>query len=163
MARVFLVVALSIGCLYTEVYAQRRKTVRSNDDVRISTKHPTVYITFERVGKREPRRSNESNRGVWLRLHNNTRWGISVRAYGVPNLAFTDGKAEEVGLFYDVDAWSGLAITVPLFVVAWASRSSATFGASQSEDLEPKTILIWFARCYRAARGSFRRGATKKD
>lgn len=40
---------------------------------------------------------------MYLRLHNNTRWGISVRAYGVPNLAFTDGKADEVGLFYDVE------------------------------------------------------------
>jgi hypothetical protein len=41
------------------------------DDKRLS-----VYITYVKKGVRKPRYSNESNQGVWLRLHNNTRWSI---------------------------------------------------------------------------------------
>jgi hypothetical protein len=99
-----LIAVLILSSLAGIVSAQRRGATRIAHDVRISKKHPTVYITFERVGKREPRRLNESGRGVWLRLHNNTRWVIDVPAYGLPNLVFTNGKEKEVGLLYKAAA-----------------------------------------------------------
>src|SRR4051794_36828663 len=97
-----LIAALILSSLSGAASAQCRGAARITHDVRISKKHPTVYITFERVGKREPRRLNESDSGVWLRLHNNTRWAIDVPAHGLHNLVFTDGKEEEVGLLYEV-------------------------------------------------------------
>lgn len=80
--------------------AQRRSAWRVSD-VRISKNHPTVYITFEGIGKREPRRLGESNDAVWLRLHNNTRWKIHLQAYGLSSI-FLKGNEEEVGLYYEV-------------------------------------------------------------
>jgi hypothetical protein len=93
-----------LGGLLVAASAQHRGPTRTVRDVRISRKHPTIYITFERLGRREPRRLDESDGGVWLRLHNNTRWTIDIPAYGLPNLAFTDGRGEELGLFYEVAA-----------------------------------------------------------
>lgn len=56
---------------------QQQKQSASNGDVRLSKDKPTVYITFERAGERKPLFASESNQGVWLRLHNNTRWAIN--------------------------------------------------------------------------------------
>jgi len=39
-------------------------------------KRPSLYISFERAGERKPVYAQESNQGVWLRLHNDTRWGV---------------------------------------------------------------------------------------
>ena len=103
ITRIFIAVLILSG-LSGAVYAQRRVATRTARDVRISKKHPTIYITFERVGKREPHRLNESDSGVWLRLHNNTRWTIDVPAHGLNNLVFTDGKGGEVALRYQVAA-----------------------------------------------------------
>jgi hypothetical protein len=72
-------------------------------DVRVSKDRPTVYITFERVGNREPRRSRESSEGVWLRLHNNTRWRIDLQAHGLSNV-FLEGNEKEVAFYYHVAA-----------------------------------------------------------
>ena len=53
------------------------------------TSKPTVYLTFERFGE---------NDSVWLRLHNNTEWGISFRTEhafqgeSVAPLALSDGR-----------------------------------------------------------------------
>ncbi len=100
MFRIVIVVALC-GHIVIPVSAQRQP-VRRIADVRISKKHPTVYLKFERVGKREPRKNGESNEGVWLRLYNNTRWKIHIQAYGLDGLAFLRGNEKEVGLYYEV-------------------------------------------------------------
>ena len=52
-------------------------------DVVVSKGNPTVYITFERAGTRKPMDAGESDRGIWLRLHNNTRWSISFCTPGL--------------------------------------------------------------------------------
>ena len=101
-----LVIALTICCtLSTSVLAQRKGAARS-PDVRLSKNHATVYIMFERVGKREPRRIGESSDGVWLRLHNNTRWRLHLQAYGLEG-AFLRGDEKEVGLYYEVGSIPG--------------------------------------------------------
>ena len=41
-----------------------------SSDARLDASRPTVYLTFERFGEGD---------SVWLRLHNNTRWAISLR------------------------------------------------------------------------------------
>ena len=57
---------------------------------------PGVYLTFVRMGSREPQRIDESNRGAFFRLHNYTRWNLLLHMNGVPH---SNGDA---GLFYDV-------------------------------------------------------------
>jgi len=102
-AKAFIVIF--IACSFVAVApAQRRKTRRVSSDIRILKNYPTVYISFERLGKREPRRTDEGDEGVWLRLHNNTRWRLSLKAYGAPDKAFARGNEEEVGMFYEVEA-----------------------------------------------------------
>src|SRR6185295_20015814 len=97
-----LVIALAICCpLSTSAFAQRKGGVAQSSDVRLSRNHATVYITFERVGKREPRRIGEGSDGVWLRLHNNTRWRLNLQAYGLKGV-FVRGDEQEVGLYYEV-------------------------------------------------------------
>jgi hypothetical protein len=58
---------------------------------------PTVYIEFERAGNREPLLARESNSGIWLRLHNNTKWSIVLDMHGVPSDDYGDAS-----LIYDV-------------------------------------------------------------
>jgi hypothetical protein len=57
---------------------------------------PGVYVTFVRMGSREPQRVDESKRGAFFQLHNNTRWSLLLHMNGVPH---GNGDA---GLFYDV-------------------------------------------------------------
>jgi len=62
----------------------------------LNSSKPGVYVTFLRVGRRDPVRIDESKRGVFLRLHNNTRWVLLLHMSGVPR------RNGEAGLFYDV-------------------------------------------------------------
>lgn len=77
-------------------HAQRKATRQARSSVRLIKNKPSVYITFERTGRREPMEVGETNMGIWLRLHNNTRWGISFCASGVPE------AYGEVGMYYEV-------------------------------------------------------------
>jgi hypothetical protein len=64
MIRKVLATILFFGSLAVSCSAQQAS------DVRIDSNKPTVYLAFERLG--------EDGR-VWLRLHNNTQWAISLR------------------------------------------------------------------------------------
>lgn len=73
-------ILLSLVLLYgfpSEGSTEHKKQATSKADVVISRGKPTVYITFERAGDRMPSHTEESNKGLWLSLHNNTRWTIS--------------------------------------------------------------------------------------
>src|ERR1044072_6286904 len=73
------------------------------DEVRLLKDKPPVYITFERAGERKPLEERESNRGIWLRLHNNTRWSIRIAVFGLPHFVFLQKDAKEVGIYYEVE------------------------------------------------------------
>jgi hypothetical protein len=88
------VLILSFGA----VSAQQRKSRLPANRVRISKQQPTVHITFVRFGTREPRYNHESNEGVWLRVHNNTRWSLTFHGLDW----FTD-EDREVTVFYGVE------------------------------------------------------------
>lgn len=102
----------------TTVFAQRQKTRRANQAARILKDKPTVYITFETFGKLEPIGIDESKDGVYLRLHNNTRWSLVLSAGGFDSEMDATGKEVEVGLFYGFEE-----ISTPL------SRSGSEFFA----------------------------------
>jgi hypothetical protein len=76
------------------VQGSKRKAAASN---------PSVYLSFVRLGNREPVHTDESGKRVWLRLHNNTRWSLVLNAYGAGGRVFATGKEEEVGMFYGVE------------------------------------------------------------
>jgi hypothetical protein len=61
-----------------------------------SASNPSIFLSFVRVGKRDPLHVGESDKGVWLRLHNNTRWFLVLNAYGAGGYVFATGKEEEV-------------------------------------------------------------------
>jgi hypothetical protein len=89
------VVILSLTAV---AHAQQRRPRLPDSSIRISKRMPTVHITFARFGKREPRYNDESDEGVWLRVHNNTGWPLVFHGFG----RFTRND-EEVTLFYRVE------------------------------------------------------------
>lgn len=76
VSKILLSLALLCG-FASDGPAQRHKQGTSKADVVLSRGKPTVYVTFERAGERKPVHAEESNKGLWFRLHNNTRWTIS--------------------------------------------------------------------------------------
>lgn len=78
-------------------YAQEKKTTNRPPDIRLVKNKPSIFISYERSGKRQPLKNGESQKGVWLRLHNNTKWQIIFPAFGVP-VEFGD-----VGMFYEIE------------------------------------------------------------
>lgn len=84
--------------LLLAVYAQPKEPCTTQNEMRPVADKPTVYITFERAGRREPLKNSESNKGIWLRLHNNSRWAIFFSTFGVPD------ALGEAGIFYEVEA-----------------------------------------------------------
>lgn len=82
----------------------------SRKEAKLEKDRPAVYITFECAGSREPRREGESNNGIWLRLHNNLRWGLTVPGFDptvpgftVPTISTTKSRTGEVVLYYEVE------------------------------------------------------------
>ena len=77
-----------------------KMAIQNNAQVRVVKNKPSVYISFEREGKREPLYPEESTKGIWLRLHNNTRWTIYFCAFDVPSIY------GERGLYHEVEKLS---------------------------------------------------------
>lgn len=79
--------------------------IKKASSVKLENQKPSIYITFEKAGKRTPLRENESDKGIWLKLHNNLRYSIRFCAFGISDgeqLAFFE-KNSELGLNYDVE------------------------------------------------------------
>ncbi len=90
---------LMICSIVTVAPSQRRVHRRPHNDVRISKRHPTIYLSFVRFGKSKPDEGEGySGQRVLLRLHNNTRWSISLQAGGV-----ADDSDEDARMFYDIE------------------------------------------------------------
>jgi hypothetical protein len=90
-------------------FATSQNTAREKQP-KLEKNLPAVYITFECAGSREPRREGESDKGVWLRLHNNLRWALTVPGFNptvpgftVPTTLATKSRADEVVLYYEVE------------------------------------------------------------
>jgi hypothetical protein len=95
---------------------QQNLDLTKADVVRAKGK-PTVYVSFERAGERKPVYARESNQGIWLRLHNNTRWAISFSTESlyiglkITPLRLSDGRGAlglredvEISPWYEVEA-----------------------------------------------------------
>jgi hypothetical protein len=98
--RTILTISIALS-LSSVAPAQRVKARRAKPNDSVSK--PSVYLSFVRFGKREPLHTEESSEGVWLRLHNNTRWPLVLKAHGGGGRIFATGNKEEVGMFYGVE------------------------------------------------------------
>lgn len=121
------------------VIGQERKSRATNNRVRISKQRPTVHITFDRFGKREPRYNNESDEGVWLRVHNNTRWPLTFHG-----MDWFTGEDQEVRVFYGVEEVpkprDQIQVTAPPILAPPPGSSQAT---AQTEALsQSKTEVL---------------------
>ena len=86
-----------IGVASASLLAQSTKMGK---DFLVDVNRPFVYVMFDHIGPGVPRNPTEPNSRVWLRLKNNCRIAILVRANGVP-----DGSPkDEVGLEWNVVA-----------------------------------------------------------
>lgn len=88
---------ITLCLIAVSIDAQQKRVARKGADMRLVKDKPSVYISFERFGEREPLEPGESREGLWLRFHNNTKWPIFLRAFGVPK------KLGEVGMYYEIE------------------------------------------------------------
>jgi hypothetical protein len=103
--QLFTCLALSLFVLAFTAEAQNKKRVVGNATPTVVANKPGVYVSFGRLGKRTPLRDDESGEGIWLRLHNNMRYSISLCAFGISDEGeqlITYGKNTQVGVKYDV-------------------------------------------------------------
>ncbi len=77
--------------------SRRRRVARASNNVRLVREQPTVFISFERVGRLAPESEGLSGERIWLRLQNNTRWSIVLHASDWGDEAYGDAL-----MYYDV-------------------------------------------------------------
>jgi hypothetical protein len=80
--KILLFVSLILGgsfVVFAQINSKTETLCLSN---RLDSKKPSAYITFEKFDKRKPFTQEESNEGVWLRFHNNTKWKIYLKTFG---------------------------------------------------------------------------------
>lgn len=79
--------------------AQAQKKGTTSVDVRIVQNRPNVFISYEQVGKREPQDVGDSDEGVWLRFHNNSKWQVGVCMFEVSK------ENGDMGFNYEVERY----------------------------------------------------------
>ena len=98
-----LIIVLTLHLQMSSAESEKNEQVQDTD-VRLQKNKPTVYITFEYAGKRQPLHTDESNKGVWLRLHNNTIWPIRFQGFSVDDSFSTPaGIEKEAGVLYGIE------------------------------------------------------------
>ena len=95
-----IIVALGLCASVLSVSAQKRRNSSAQNDVRIDKSKPSVFISYDHEGSRTPLKAAESNRGVWLRLQNNTTTSLFFPSFSVPR------ELGDVGMFYDIISMS---------------------------------------------------------
>lgn len=72
-------------------------------NVRVEKNKPTVYLTFDHRGKRQPLSVGESHQEIWLKLHNNSIWPIHLAGFSLGETSDKAEKSGETGIIYDVE------------------------------------------------------------
>ena len=89
--------ALMLPLVFMLAMTSTQRVQKGQGATRLAGGSPGVYITYERSGKREPLHTGESEEGIWLRLHNNTRWAVYFPAFGVPR------SYGDLGMYYSLE------------------------------------------------------------
>lgn len=106
--QILLIVILTCSSFVTsQIETERSNTQEGNKSAfALVSGKPSVYIGFERTGKRRPPGDDVSNKAVWLKLHNNMRFAIKFCAHGLLDKSgnlLTNEQAGEIGLSYDIE------------------------------------------------------------
>lgn len=122
------------------------------EKIRLNQSKPSVYLSFEKFGRRLPLYPGEGSEGVWLRLHNNSKWKIYVKTFGVSK------EYGDVGLFYQVEKlpgmeWkvkeselpSGYSVTHHSSVRTIDSGASALFSVPREHLAEGLIVVVNFS------------------
>lgn len=83
--KIMRVILSSLIMLFFSLYClaqSSNEAINKDGSVRLDLTKPSAYITFEKFGERKPQSQGESNQGVWLRFHNNTKWNLNVNTLG---------------------------------------------------------------------------------
>jgi hypothetical protein len=124
------------------VLSQQKNGRTEAKGIRIIKEKPTVYIRFDHAGKREPLLNGESNEGVWLRLHNNTRWAIRLEMNGIPR------EYGDANLFYQVISENKVVVDMGCHVCSsnkLPSGKSILFSVPREYLQEDRAIRISFS------------------
>lgn len=73
------------------------QTSNKSENFRLIQTKPSAYITFEKFVTREPRFIGESNEKILLRLHNNTKWNLTISTLSCKTIE------DECMVFYKID------------------------------------------------------------
>jgi hypothetical protein len=83
--RTFILSLVGVGAtskiILAKTISQRRQRPPK---YRLNESLPSVYISFEKIGKAESLDSKEEETYVWLKLHNNIVWPIWTNTSGIP-------------------------------------------------------------------------------
>lgn len=89
------------------INAQNRKArLKKASALKILEGKPSIYISFERLGKRTPLRDTETDEGVWLRLNNNMGYSIRFCSFGISDEGeqlIASDKNSQIGINYDIE------------------------------------------------------------
>jgi hypothetical protein len=100
------VIFLAVFAVQSQVDNNKKSSKSVKASFKIVTEKPSVYIDFERIGKRKPPGDDVSDEAVWLRLHNNMRSAITFCAFSIlddkGNL-LSYQEAGEIGVDYEVE------------------------------------------------------------
>ena len=103
--------------------AQSAKTSRT---IKLIPEKPSVYITFVKTGPRKPLHVEEGEEGIWLRIHDNTRWKIFILAEGAyPGYG-------DFSPYYEVESTSESKTDIPIGNRPVHIVSSADLASGQS-------------------------------
>lgn len=104
-----LIFSLTILCclgLSSSATAQKnnsstRITKTTSNNVRVIKSKPHISISYEREGKIDPLYVGESDRRVWLRFHNNSRWQVMFCSSPVSK------EYGETEITYEIERYEG--------------------------------------------------------
>ena len=98
MLKVATLITIAMLAVNASAAPQRAQTNKVRQP-RLRRDKPSVYISFERVGKIDPLETGISDQHIWLRITNNTRWPIWLDVSGVPNK-----EHGEISLYYTIES-----------------------------------------------------------
>ena len=75
-------------------FTQKSSSIKGG---RLNKEKPSIYITFVKTEKKTPLYVNEGEDRIWLRVHNNIRWNISI-----PSSAANKGYGD-FSPFYEIE------------------------------------------------------------
>lgn len=135
-------------CIVFSMPANAQTKEMSSKDVRLVKDRPNVYVNFEREAKRKPLKTGDSDKGVWLRFNNNSKWKVGVcmfdipKEYGDKELNYEVERYENVGESEETPKANDSEGSCPLVFIG--SGKSVLFSVPREHLAEGLAIKVQF-------------------